>query len=117
MVKTSQISPHLAVSEQAGLKTLLKKLREEYSDQVRQVILFGSKARNDSHSDSDLDLLVLVKDESWALRYSIWKLAAHVELEYDLLFNIQVISLERWQAMTQAGFSLCQNVAREGIAL
>lgn len=117
MVKTTQISPRLAASEQAGLKTLLKKLREEYPDQLRQVILFGSKARNDSHSDSDLDLLVLVETETWALRYSIWKLAGQVELEYDLLFNIQVISLERWQAMTQAGFSLCQSVAREGIAL
>jgi len=117
MATTAQLPPQLAVPEQAGLKTLLKKLRKGYPDQIRQVVLFGSKARNDSHADSDLDLLVLVENETWALRYDIWKLAARVELEYDLLFNIQVISLERWQAMTQAGFSLCQSVAREGIAL
>jgi predicted nucleotidyltransferase len=117
MVTTTQIFPLLADAERAGLETLLKTLREKHADQVRQVVLFGSKARNDSHPDSDTDLLVLVKNETWALRYDIWKLAARVELEYDLLFNIQVISQERWQAMTRAGFSLCQNVARDGIAL
>jgi len=117
MATTAQFPPQLDVSETAGLKILLKKLRKQYPDQIRQMILFGSKARNDSRPDSDIDLLVLVENETWALRYDIWRLAAHVELEYDLLFNIQVISLERWQAMTHAGFSLCQSVAREGIAL
>jgi predicted nucleotidyltransferase len=117
MVATTQISSQLAAQEKAGLNALLEALREKHSDQLQQVILFGSKARNDSHPDSDVDLLVLVKDETWALRYAIWKLAARIELQYDLLFNIQVISVERWQAMSRADFSLCQNVAREGIAL
>jgi predicted nucleotidyltransferase len=80
--------------------------------------LFGSKARNDSAPDSDTDLLVLVEDESWLLRHAIWKVASRMQLEHEnLLFTIQVISVERWQAMTRAGFSLCQNVAREGVAL
>jgi uncharacterized protein len=117
MVTKSQLSFQLASAERQGLENLLQQLRERYPEQVQQVILFGSKARNDARPDSDTDLLVLVKDESWALRHAIWKLAARVELEYDLLFNIQVISVERWQVMTLAGFSLCQSVAREGIAL
>jgi len=117
MVTKTQLSPQLASAEQQGLENLLQQLRERYPEQVLQVILFGSKARNDSRPDSDTDLLVLVKDETWALRHAIWKLAARIELEYDLLFNIQIISAERWQAMTRAGFSLCKSVAREGIAL
>jgi len=117
MVTKTQISLQLASTEQQGLENLLQQLRERYPEQVQRVILFGSKARNDARPDSDTDLLVLVKDETWALRHAIWKLAARVELEYDLLFNIQVISVERWQAMTRAGFSLCKSVAREGIAL
>ncbi len=118
MAAQAQLSLQLANAERQGLENLLQQMREHFPDQVQQVILFGSKARNDSGPDSDTDLLVLVKDETWALRHAVWKLASRVELEHDnLLFNIQVISVERWQAMTRAGFSLCQSVAREGIAL
>jgi predicted nucleotidyltransferase len=88
MAATTQLSPKLTAAEQAGLNALMARLREQYSDQIQQVILFGSKARNDSRPDSDTDLLILVKDESWALRHAIWRLAG-----------------------------LCQNVAREGVAL
>jgi predicted nucleotidyltransferase len=118
MATQAQLSLQLASVERQGLESLLHQLREHFPDQIQQVILFGSKARNDSGLDSDTDLLVLVKDETWTLRRAIWKLAARVELEHDnLLFNIQVISVERWQAMTRAGFSLCQSVAHEGITL
>jgi predicted nucleotidyltransferase len=114
----TQLSLQLASVERQGLESLLQQLRKHFPEQVQQVILFGSKARNDSEPDSDTDLLVLVKDETWALRHAIWKLASRVELEHDdLLFNIQVISVERWQTMTRAGFSLSQNVARDGTAL
>ena len=107
----------IARLEQAGLNALLEKLLERYPAQIRQVVLFGSKARNDFELDSDTDVLVLVENESWAFRFDIWKLAGQVELGYDLFFNIQVISMDRWQAMTRAGFSLCQNVTRDGITL
>ncbi|MEI7848807.1 MAG: nucleotidyltransferase domain-containing protein [Chloroflexota bacterium] len=118
MATQKQLSLQLASVERQGLESLLQQLRKHFPEQVQQVILFGSKARNDSGPDSDTDLLVLVKDETWALRHAIWKLASRVELEHgDLLFNIQVISVARWQVMTRAGFSLCQSVACEGIAL
>jgi predicted nucleotidyltransferase len=118
MATQAQLPPQLDNYERQGLQSLLQQLREHYPDQIQQVILFGSKERNDSRPDSDTDLLILVKDETWALRHAIWKLALRVELEHsNLLFNIQVISVERWQAMTCSGFSLCQSVAREGIAL
>ncbi len=80
--------------------------------------MFGSRARNDSLTGSYTNLLVLVKDETWDLRHAIWNLAYDVEMEYDnLLFNIQVISLERWKSMNSAGFSLCKYVALDRIVL
>ena len=37
----------------------------------RQVILFGSRARGDAHRDSDIDLLVVVDDDTPAERLTI----------------------------------------------
>lgn len=109
--------PALTASEQAGLTALLEQLQQRYPEQVVQVILFGSHARQQAGPESDVDLLVLVEQESWPLRYDIWTLAGRIELVHNLLFNIQVIAWSRWQAMSRAGFSFCRNVQREGIVL
>jgi predicted nucleotidyltransferase len=108
---------HLVDDEQTSIRLLLERLIERYPNEVQQVSLFGSKARGDFDAHSDTDLLVLVKNESWDLRNSIWSLAARIELDYDVLFNVQVIGVERWRQMTLERFSLCRNVEKDGITL
>jgi len=117
MVTATQLPVSLVDKELMAIRLLLKNLVERYPDEVQQVRLFGSKARGDFNADSDTDMLVLVKNESWGLRNSIWSLAARVELDYDVLFNVQVIGADRWMQMTLERFSLCRNVERDGIIL
>lgn len=117
MVTAAQLPLNLVDEEQASIRLLLKRLLERFPDEVQQVSLFGSKARGDFGADSDIDVLVLVKNESWELRNSIWSLAARIELDYDVLFNVQVIGAERWKQMTQERFSLCRNVEKDGVLL
>jgi predicted nucleotidyltransferase len=40
------------------VKTFLQKT---YQDNLDQVILFGSRARGDHHADSDVDILIVLK--------------------------------------------------------
>ncbi|HXF84451.1 MAG TPA: nucleotidyltransferase domain-containing protein [Anaerolineales bacterium] len=117
MVTTAQLPVNLADEERTSIRLLLERLIERHSDEVQQVVLFGSKARGDFDTDSDIDLLVLVKNESWELRNSIWSLAARIELDYNVLFNVHVIGIERWKQMTLDQFSLCRNVEKDGILL
>ncbi len=117
MVTTAQLPVHLVDDERIALRLLVEKLIECFPDEVQQVILFGSKARGDFDADSDIDILALVKNETWALRNSIWSLAARIELDCNVLFNVQVIGIERWKQMTWERFSLCRHVEKEGITL
>lgn len=117
MVTTAQLPVNLVDDEQTAIRLLLEKLIERFPDEVQQVILFGSKARGDFNADSDTDVLVLVKNETWDLRNSIWTLAARIELDYDVLFNAQVIGVDRWNQMSLERFSLCRNVEKEGVTL
>lgn len=114
---SAQPPASLVTEEQIAIRLLLDKLLELYADEVQQVLFFGSKARGDFNTDSDTDLLVLVNTETWDLRRSIWSLAAQVELNYDVIFNVQVIGVDRWQQMCLEKFSLCRNVERDGITL
>lgn len=117
MVTAAQLPVSLVDDEQTAIRLLLEKLIERYRDEVQQVVLFGSKARGDFNADSDTDMLVLVSNETWDLRNSIWALAARVELDYDVIFNVQVIGVDRWQQMTRERFSLCRHVEQDGITL
>lgn len=106
---------HLATPEQQALEEFVDYLQNSIPNQVETVALFGSKARGDSHRDSDIDVLVILSQENRELRRKILKQAARFSLEYDVLLSPRIIGADRWQKMQ--GFSLFENVQREAAGL
>ncbi|MBL7162498.1 MAG: nucleotidyltransferase domain-containing protein [Anaerolineales bacterium] len=117
MATATQLSVQLNEAEQTAIQNLLDALCEKYTNDIKQVILFGSKARGDFDQDSDIDLLVLTEYENWSLRNDIWQMAARIELAFDVIFNVQLIAAQRWQEMSAQRFGLCQNVEQDGILI
>ncbi len=101
----------LSQSEAQALQTFAKLLQQTYPGQVRQVFLFGSKARGEGHADSDVDVLIITVCEDRALRHAIIDLASDCSLEYGVLLSPRIISVERWQA--KQGFGFYRNIARD----
>jgi predicted nucleotidyltransferase len=116
-ITPKQLPVQLSTSDQTAIQQFLLSLQEKYGHLVEAVILFGSKARGDDHPDSDIDLLVLTEIENWSIRNEIWRMAARLELSYEVIFNIQIIASQRWQSMGEGHFSLHQRVSQEGICL
>jgi len=52
---------HLTEKEKQALKELVDELKKLYGDNLSHVILYGSKARGDANSGSDIDVLVVLK--------------------------------------------------------
>ena len=111
------IASLLTCRERSAIGIFLERVKERYPEQIHQAILFGSKARRDSHADSDIDVLLVVDEESWSLRQEISTLAAQVSLVYDVLIGPRVIGWERWARMRRYRFTLYENVQAEGIGL
>lgn len=109
------INAKLTASEQSALQEFVAYLQKHLPNKVKRVALFGSKARGDSGQDSDLDVLVILRDEDRQLRREILLQAARLSLKYDVLLSPRVIGEERWEQMR--GFSLYQNVQREAMSL
>ena len=109
--------PNLTAKERRAIDAYLGRLRERFPGEILQAILFGSKARGESDPWSDIDILTIVKEESWPLREEINTLAARVSLEYDVLLGPRVIGQERWLRMERDRFGLYWNVTTEGILL
>ena len=53
----------LSTGEQLALAHLLDRLRREYDQIVLQVLLYGSIARDERRSDSDVDVLIITRHD------------------------------------------------------
>jgi predicted nucleotidyltransferase len=75
----------LSADERAVLERYVAKLRSELANELKGVWLFGSRARGDAYTaESDVDVLVLVKDASWDGRMRVRGLLDEAARELDL---------------------------------
>jgi uncharacterized protein len=103
-----------------NLRGVLRDLREELArclgDQLVSVFLYGSQARSQARPDSDIDVLVVVRDDSdyGDLIRRTSAAVSTLSLRYDVVISRAFISQERY-AREQSPFLL--NVRREGVAI
>ncbi|MGK7954987.1 MAG: nucleotidyltransferase domain-containing protein [Crocosphaera sp.] len=91
-------------------------LEKIYGEQLEQLVLFGSQARGDARNDSDIDLLIVLKN---SFDYStesnrISFLIADLCLEYNVLISCAFASSEQFQHRNSGFF---RNVRAEGITV
>lgn len=85
-----------------------------YGDQIAGILLYGSRARGDERPDSDIDILIVLKQEfdySEMLRLSS-DLTASLSLENDVVISRAFVSQEQFENR-QTPFLM--NVRREAI--
>jgi len=107
----------LTENERAALNAFVAALHKQYEGQILSVRLFGSKARGDFSTDSDVDVLVLATHDDWKFRQAISFLAADISLAYDLVLAPKVVSLARWEFLKQEGFAIARNVRQDSVIL
>ena len=108
----------LPQNEQQALGTLHQTLVERFGDLIQDVILFGSKARSDDRSASDIDVLVVVNSEDWRIHKEINYLAVDIGLRYDV-FNLspRIWSTHHLEQMAAIDAAIYQQIMQDGIAL
>jgi len=108
---------YLADRERAALDEFLTKLREQHGNEVVLVSLFGSKVRGDFDEESDVDVLVVVKDKNGHIRDDLVALEMDLMLKYNVVISSLIMSKENYEWHRRYRAPLYRNIEREGIDL
>ena len=98
------------------LKKLKKELIQIYGDQIHSILLYGSRARGDERPDSDIDILIVLKNEfnySEMLRLSSERTAS-LSLENDVVISRAFVTEKDYK---ERQIPFLMNVHREGIVI
>ena len=104
-------------NQREATEELVRRLYTKYPRRILATVLFGSVARGDFTSDSDIDVLVVTDEADGHFKWELWGIGARVSLEFDVIFNLHLYSRLEWEATRAKGRSLWRNIEREGIEL
>lgn len=88
-----------------------------FKDNIRQIILYGSVARNEAAPESDVDIAIILRDGlTESSREPFISFAADMDLKYERVFSIIDIeqkNLEKWGNV----LPFYKNIQKEGVVL
>jgi len=83
---------------------------------VRSYILFGSRARGDDRSDSDIDLLIVTERTlNMSERLRVNDIIFDINVAHDTLFSRSIVERREWTEGLTSLLPIHQEVEREGI--
>ena len=106
------------MSEQ--LKRILSELRARltklYGDRLERLILYGSHARGEAKTESDIDVLVVLKGtvRRWEESQRTSEIRADISLRNNAVVSCMYVSMDGYQNDDEP---LLENVRREGVAV
>ena len=119
MTETKTRSPTevLRPKEAQAVEEFKEKLLAALPGQVRDIILFGSKARGDGYPESDIDLLVVLENPTKEQTDTVCDITFDILLDRDVDLSAVTFSREEAIRKRELGTPLMRNVAEEGIVI
>ena len=101
------------------LRKIAEAYRSVYGDELVSIFLYGSYARGDYQSDSDIDVAAIVRGDRRSLQdklKKVWDVSSDLELEYGTIVSPTVIPYEEYEKYKN-DLPYYKNIAREGVKI
>ena len=91
-------------------------MRTQYTEIVRRIILFGSRARGDFHDDSDIDVAVIIANEGKSRKEEIGRLGVRLSIKSTVAMpSVAVRTEEEWERLASLESPWQAEVEQQGI--
>lgn len=105
--------------DKALIEEFKNRLSSDLKTHLKQLIIYGSRAKGDAPEDSDLDVIALVESKTPAIESALNDLIYQVMWDHDFrpIISLKVFGESEFHAALKRGFSFYRNVKKEGIAV
>ena len=107
----------LTPSEQAWLNAYREALVAQFPGFVEELLIYGSKARGDAGPESDLDVLLLVKDWAAGRKRALRRVGYLLAAATDVVPSILAYTRGEWEQRKQSGSPFRRAVERDGVRI
>ena len=91
-------------------------LQNNFGNNIKDVILFGSQAKGTASEKSDYDILIILNDTyDWKYRDQMTDVIYDMELKYDILFDKHLLTLHEIKHGIKGAEPIYQNAIKQGI--
>lgn len=103
--------------EQTWLDEYRSALKKRHPDVVLRMVIYGSKARGDAHEDSDLDVLLVVRDDAGHLKRPLRGIGYDLAVLSSAVPSILAYTQDEWEDRRMRGFPFQQAVERDAVSV
>lgn len=113
--KNKPLPSFLTFEEKGAILEFGELLRQKLGSRVREIILFGSRAKEEGERYSDIDILIVLNNVSWEIKKAISELAAYENLKYNVVISTIRYDIFTWENPVIKSSPFGVNVRKEGI--
>jgi predicted nucleotidyltransferase len=107
----------LTPEEQSWLDAYRKALRQQFPGLVQDIIIFGSKARGTARPDSDLDVVLILREGDWRLKDAVSLPGYDLSIGTNVVPSLQIYTAAEWQQLRDRQSVFREAVERDGISV
>lgn len=96
---------------------LREKLVEDFKDKIESIILYGSVARGEAHEESDIDILIVARNDDRKFYPRISQIRTRIDLNNNTLTTLIHTSKNELEQYVKLGSPFIENVIKEGVIL
>ena len=108
----------LTATELGWLEEYRRQLKEQFREQIEDIIVYGSNARGISDLDVDFNVLVILDEGDRETQEAVGDLAYEIDLDgFFVSPSIRTYTGAEWLEYQETGASIYRRVALEGISI
>ena len=103
--------------ERVWLDEYRQALNERHPGVVVRMVVYGSKARGDAHEDSDIDVLLIVRNEAVGLKRRLRRIGYRLSATSYAVPSILAYTQEEWTSYANLGSAFHEAVERDAVTV
>ena len=107
----------LTPAEASWLQSYQMLLEREFPGRIEEISIFGSKARGDAKSDSDLDVLVVIREGNWDFKEALTRPGYDLAIGTDVVPSLHVYTIAEWAQLLKQASVFREAVERDRVTV